>query len=54
MRWIKPELKVISLNMEVTAYVNTGEQVEPERVPVVGTEGAAQPLPALTCTLKSG
>ena len=53
MRWIKPELKVISLNMEVTAYVNPDEQVELERVPV-GTEVAAQPLPALTCTLKSG
>ena len=29
MQWIKPEFEEISLGLEVTAYVNTDEQVLP-------------------------
>ena len=31
MQWTKPEFEEISLNMEVTAYVNTGEDRDPAK-----------------------
>ncbi len=53
MQWTKPELKVISLNMEVTAYANTDDAIEPRTV-AHETQGVAQSPPASVSTLKGG
>jgi coenzyme PQQ precursor peptide PqqA len=43
MKWTKPDFQEITLNMEVTAYVNTDEKTVAKcQVPIARKEGRAE------------